>query len=120
MNFTPKLKLLDHNVRPEHRSGWRYAVNSLAPLFVPRWSSHWILSSKRVSCGKLKSIPPRGTLPYRVPWIGFLHNPVNIPEWHEYQQCPRKCSSASQSGKQASQPVEEIVTLSRTLASWGE
>ena len=112
----PKLRLLDHNVRPEHRSGWKYAIESLAPLTC----QDGVLTDTFLEASFVWHIGPmtaRGELPYRQPWIGFLHNPVGIPEWHEYRSAPQVIFT--QPTWQESLPsCRGILTLSEDFAAW--
>jgi hypothetical protein len=64
----------------KHRSGWGYAMSALRGLhrrsgvildgFVEN-SFSWHKDSCLAS----------GIIPYIKPWIGFIHNPPNMPEW---------------------------------------
>lgn len=82
------------NIAPElqpvlnHRSGWAFALEALAPLhdpcgvlfdsFIERTFS-WVERRER----------RRGRIPYREPWIGIVHNPPGVPRWHDYQSSPQ-------------------------------
>jgi len=64
-----------------HRSGWKYAIDALSPLhnkegvlfdgFLEN-NFAWHLEEHR---REKKSVP------YTEPWVGFLHNPQNMPPW---------------------------------------
>jgi len=64
-----------------HRSGWKYAIDALTPLhnkegvlfdgFLEN-NFAWHLEEYRRE-GK--------RVPYREPWVGFFHNPQNMPPW---------------------------------------
>lgn len=74
----------------EHRSGWKYCLDSLRPLqskggiyvdgFIEKsfcwslWDYHWARSFNDI--------------PYEREWIGFFHNPPNIPKWWDYMNSP--------------------------------
>jgi glycosyltransferase involved in cell wall biosynthesis len=66
-----------------HRSGWAYALRSLKPLhrdggvFVDAFTEHTFGNHEQ---------PP----PHQHPWIGFLHNPPNMPKWFVYNQSPQQ------------------------------
>lgn len=80
--YSKKINLGRQFSQTYHRSGWNYILNSLVALN----------SSNGVHCdgyieqtfGKRKydelSI---NTIPYDKNWIGFLHNPPNIPAWFD-------------------------------------
>lgn len=65
----------------EHRSGWGYAMSSLTDLhshdgavllddFIENnFSWQWPRSERQK------------IVPYSRPWIGFIHNPPNMPQW---------------------------------------
>jgi hypothetical protein len=112
----PKLRLLDHNVRPEHRSGWKYAIESLAPLTC----TDGVLTDTFLEASFVWHVGPmlaRGELPYRRPWLGFLHNPVGIPEWHEYRSAPQVIF-LQPTWRESLAACRGILTLSEDFASW--
>ena len=69
-----------------HRSGWKYCIDSLSPfhskggIFVDDFV-------ERAFCWRLRSYYEQNNeykIPYKFPWIGFVHNPPNVPEWFDY------------------------------------
>lgn len=60
-------------VSEKHRSGWRYAIDSLRPLDDPQ--SQVLLDGfiESTFCWN------EGHQGYRQPWLGFLHNPPELP-----------------------------------------
>ncbi len=64
----------------QHRSGWAYAVRSLAPLHNPD-GVYLDVFVERSFCWH-----PMGVKPHKVPWIGFIHVPPNVPKWFQYKQ----------------------------------
>jgi len=109
--MVPKLRLLDHDVRPEHRSGWRFAIESLAPLTCANGVlTDTFLEAKFV-------FKPGVELPYREPWIGFLHNPVGIPEWHEYRSAPQVIFTQP-AWRESMEACRGIIALSVSFADW--
>jgi hypothetical protein len=112
----PKLRLLDHNVRPEHRSGWKHAIESLAPLTC----QDGVLTDTFLEASFVWYVGPmrsREELPYRQPWIGFLHNPVGIPEWHEYRSAPQVIFTQP-AWRDSLPSCRGILTLSEDFAAW--
>lgn len=63
-----------------HRSGWAYAINSLLPLQSNSgvYFDGFIEKSFSWELHKINSGNPN-KIPYRFPWIGFMHNPYNMP-----------------------------------------
>lgn len=71
-----------------HRSGWAFAVSSLLPL----QSKDGILLDdfiERSHSWELKDNITNGKIPYRKPWVGFIHNPQNAPEWFDKHNSPQ-------------------------------
>ena len=63
-----------------HRSGWAFAVNSLADLHTPD-SVYLDTFIERSFCWS-----PEGVKPHLRPWIGFIHVPPFVPAWFQYDQ----------------------------------
>ena len=63
-----------------HRSGWAYAVASLAPLHNP--GSVYL----DTFIEKTFVWSPDGIKPHKKPWVGFIHVPPNVPKWFQYGQ----------------------------------
>lgn len=94
-----------------HRSGWNYALQALKPLhnskgvlfdgFIENnfaWKhetagcrSDEILRKMKLngSFSSLATSEEKGIVPYKVPWVGFVHNPQNMPTWFHYQESPQ-------------------------------
>jgi hypothetical protein len=76
-----KINLGLQTVFDSHRSGWKYAVSALASLhnnngvlldgFLEN-NFAWHLEEYRRE---------RKVIPYKIPWVGFFHNPQNMPPW---------------------------------------
>ncbi len=107
-----KINLGSQKVYSFHRSGWGYAIeglqslhNNAGVLFDGFIEDLFIFehngSSKRPIriLEKMKadgvlnyfelSSEERGLTPYRKPWVGFLHNPQNMPNWYHYDNSPQ-------------------------------
>lgn len=105
-----RLRLAGTWERTHHRSGWRYAVQALHGLhhcdgvlcetFLEdpfawqhprsgRRSGAELLAAVRrpTYAGRLTS-EERHLIPYREPWVGFLHNPPNMPSWLHGDEAP--------------------------------
>uniref|UniRef100_B8HPX4 Tetratricopeptide TPR_2 repeat protein n=1 Tax=Cyanothece sp. (strain PCC 7425 / ATCC 29141) TaxID=395961 RepID=B8HPX4_CYAP4 len=95
-----------------HRSGWEYAIQSLSSLHNPQGvlfdgclENNFLFLHNRNSkrsprilakmqadgvFEKLATSEEKGIVPYREPWVGFLHNPPSMPIWFNYQKSPQK------------------------------
>jgi hypothetical protein len=80
-----KINLNSQTVFQSHRSGWSFAIEALAPLHNVKGvlfdgflenNFAWHLEEHRRD-GK--------HIPYREPWVGFFHNPQNMPPWFFYE-----------------------------------
>lgn len=72
----------------EHRSGWPGAMSALAPLH----NSRGVLLDDFIEDRfgrQFFTAANAGEVPYRRPWVGFLHNPPNMPPWFEYDTSPQ-------------------------------
>ena len=63
-----------------HRSGWDYVVHNLSEFNNPKGVYFDGFIENAFSWRKNQYIED-GTIPYEEPWIGFLHNPPNMPLW---------------------------------------
>jgi hypothetical protein len=81
----PRKLVLQRQVSyPHHRSGWDYALASLAPLMAS--GNEGILFDSVIEqnfCRRLEEATARGEIPYRRPWVGFVHHPLEVPAWLE-------------------------------------
>jgi tetratricopeptide (TPR) repeat protein len=106
-----KLRFMGRYQRTHHRSGWRYAMEALHPLHSSAgvrfegfledpfaWEHHRagmrsgpdLLMALRspVYQNRLTS-EERRIVPYREPWVGFLHNPPLMPPWFHPEESPQ-------------------------------
>jgi len=93
----------------EHRSGWSYAINSLKCL----QNDSGILVEPFVEndfCWWLKK-------PFKKPWIGFVHNPQNMPKWFKYNQSPQALFS-SKLWKESLESCKGLFCLSQYHKLW--
>jgi len=112
-----KLQLLDHNVRPEHRSGWKFAIASLQPLACETGGVLTDTFLEASFCWHVGPMLALGELPYLRPWIGFLHNPPGIPEWHEYRSAPQVIFTQP-TWRESVAACRGLLTLSEDFAQW--
>jgi hypothetical protein len=86
--IVPKLTPSGPLTFAHHRSGWGYAMKSLAPLVRP----DGILLDTFVESTfswRVDEYREAGVIPYRSEWVGFVHNPPGIPDWHAYPSAPQ-------------------------------
>jgi hypothetical protein len=110
-----KLDLSSPTVFGHHRYGWKYCVSQLAPLH----SRGGILLDTFIeyTFGNKIAEYYKGNmpeLPYNKPWIGFMHNPPNAPEWFDSLN---SCDAVIGRGvfKRSAEFCKCIITLSKYL-----
>jgi len=122
-----------------HRSGWNYALNALRSLhnsqgilfdgFIENnfaWKhgqegvrpSH-VLDRMRSNgtFSHLATTEEKGITPYKVPWIGFVHNPQGMPKWFRYQESPQ-IIFAKNIWKESLEHCTGLFTFSEYHARW--
>ena len=81
MNYVQKLRICDTPwVCVHHRSGWRFALESLRTLHSTKGVRVEGIIEKRFVFGKDVGERLNDFAPIREPWIGFFHNPPYVPE----------------------------------------
>lgn len=101
-----------------HRSGWSYCMSCLKPLhsrsgiyvddFIERafaWELHKYFKNNEYG------------LPYNREWIGFLHNPPNVPEWFDNINSPEAIVNRK-IFQQSLKTCKALITLSDYLKEW--
>ncbi|MFV0442078.1 MAG: glycosyltransferase family 1 protein [Planctomycetaceae bacterium] len=99
-----------------HRSGWAFALQALAPLHNPHgvlFDSFVERTFSWVERGERK----RGRIPYREPWLGIFHNPPGVPRWHDYHSAPQAIL-ARDSFRESLPHCVGLFTLSEYLRRW--
>lgn len=106
-----RIKFREHSQLNSHRSGWRDAMRTLEQLHnsdgvlfdgfledLFAWQHrqesvrplHELLELQRQgSFDHLATSEEKGLIPFREPWIGFLHNPPRMPAWFHYSESPQ-------------------------------
>jgi len=79
-NYNGKINLGLQTSFYSHRSGWDYVVHNLSEFNNPNGIYFDGFIENAFSWRKKQYIDD-GTLPYKENWIGFLHNPPNMPLW---------------------------------------
>lgn len=104
-----------------HRSGWGYCMNSLKKYhsksgilvdsFIEKTFAWNIVNNTKLPINKRP--------PYKRSWIGFLHNPPNIPSWFDYCNSPDAILNRD-TFKESLKTCLCIVVLSDYLKKWLE
>lgn len=94
----PKIDFGDQVRFAGHRSGWEFAISCLEDLtlyggvkfdgFIEdkfSWKYDYITGEDGV-----QPLEKTGILPYQDKWVGFIHNPHNMPEWFDYNNSPQE------------------------------
>lgn len=112
MEYPKKFKLGHHLEWKEHRSGWAYAVGCLRPLFCEDGIHLNTLVENKFSFEGPGS-------PYQEPWVGFLHSPPGIPEWHQYD-CSPQMIFQKDAWKKSLPFCRGLIVFSKWMARWVE
>lgn len=101
-----------------HRSGWSYCMACLKPLhsrsgiyvddFIERvfsWELHKYYKANEYN------------IPYKREWIGFMHNPPNVPEWFDYINSPQAIIQRKVF-QESLNTCRALITLSGYLKDW--
>lgn len=68
-------------------------------------------------CWNLEQSQRSGVLPYRRDWVGFVHNPPGIPDWHEYLSAPQHILGLSV-WRESLPACRGLFTFSETMREW--
>ncbi len=79
-NVSGKINLGVQTSFYSHRSGWDYVVHNLSDFNNPLGVNFDGFVENAFSWRKNQYIADK-IIPYKEPWIGFLHNPPNMPLW---------------------------------------
>lgn len=64
----------------KHRSGWGYAMTGLRCLHTRKGIDLDGFVENNFSWTRQVALS-QGVIPYHAPWVGFIHNPHNMPTW---------------------------------------
>jgi hypothetical protein len=95
--YPRKLVLQRRISYPHHRSGWGYAMASLDPLLVEDGQECVLLDSivEDTFYGRIAEAEAAGEIPYRRPWVAFVHAPPDLPAWQDPGKSLRRISQLS-------------------------
>lgn len=138
-NPVGKINLYHQKTFPFHRSGWNFAINALKPLHNSQgilfdgflenafcWQHQQegfrparILEKMKQDglFSQLATSEERGITPYYQPWVGFLHNPPEMPVWFNNQDSPQKIL-AKEIWKKSINSCVGLFALSEYQAQW--
>jgi hypothetical protein len=68
-------------------------------------------------CWSLEQSQSLGTVPYRRDWVGFIHNPPGIPDWHEPLSAPQHIISLP-AWRESMAACRGLFTFSLTMRDW--
>jgi hypothetical protein len=94
-----------------HRYGWHYAMSFLKDFH----SQNGILLDDFIE--KTHSWNVDFSTPYKRPWVGFLHNPHNMPRWFDYQHSPQSILESARF-QESLRFCRGLIVLSDYLADW--
>lgn len=122
-----------------HRSGWSFALNALRPLhnsrgilfdgfiesnFAWRHRQEGVRSSEVLekmrsegTFDRLATSEEKGITPYARPWVGFIHNPQDMPLWLHHPDSPQSIF-AKDIWKLSIPHCVGLFTLSEHTAKW--
>jgi hypothetical protein len=101
-----------------HRSGWGYAMDSLDRLHGAEGVLLDGFIEKKFAWGSDPGEKCNGLRPYEEPWIGFLHNPPNLPGlFNGNCQAPEDILQM-QSWRESMHYCQGLFTLSNYLKEW--
>jgi hypothetical protein len=105
---------------PHQRSGWAYALRSLDPLL--RQDGQGVILDSMVEhnfARELASARREGRIPYRRPWVGFLHIPPGVPEWLDWRKSPLHIFQLAE-WRESLPYCRGLVVLSEWMRAWLE
>jgi len=104
-----------------HRSGWGYCMDSLRHLHSSSgiFVDSFIEKTFAWNIVNNKNLPSNERPPYKKPWIGFLHNPPDTPDWFDNCNSPEAILSRSVF-QESLKTCLCIVVLSDYLKNWLE
>lgn len=115
----PKKIRFGRQWRPtHHRSGWGYAMDSLDRLHGAEGVLLDGFIEKKFAWGSDPGEKCNGLRPYEEPWIGFLHNPPNLPGLFNVNHQAPEDILQMQSWRESMHHCQGLFTLSNYLKEW--
>ncbi|MEL6263731.1 MAG: tetratricopeptide repeat protein [Cyanobacteria bacterium J06626_6] len=110
-----KIAVNHQKVFAAHRCGWQYAIFALQSLHNPEG----VLFDGFLENSFIWKYyqPGQVRVPYNQPWVGFLHNPPDMPAWFQYRDSPQALF-AQASWQQSLEQCVGLFCLSEYYAQW--
>ena len=115
-NPNGKIKLTEQPTFTTHRSGWNYAMMSLAPLHNSEGIEFYGFLENEFSWRNQECIEKK-IIPFTNPWIGFFHNPQSYPWWFGVNGMPEVMINSPEF-KESIKECKGIFTLSEHHAEF--
>ena len=101
-----------------HRSGWRHAQASIAPLLRGDGAGVLLDTMIERNFAREHSVAlVEGRVPYRRPWVAFVHVPPDLPEWFDSRKSFREIAQLP-AWRESWPHCRGLFTLSRTMQRW--
>ncbi len=100
-----------------HRAGWAYALDCMRELHSDRGTRVVSFVEKKFVFGSEVGEARNKFQNLQEPWIGFVHCPVVVPSWFNYQYSPAQFFQ-QENFEQALQHCVGLYSLSTPLAGW--
>jgi hypothetical protein len=118
MGVSAKFIMTERVVYAHHRSGWAYATAALEPLVTVNGKGILLDTLIEMNFWKRLAQARRNkVVPYRQPWVGFIHNPPGIPRWHDYRKSPRYFFQLA-TWRESMPFCQGLITLSARMHRW--
>jgi hypothetical protein len=115
-----KITFARHWRPSHHRSGWGYAMDALKGLQGERGVFLDGFIEKKFAWGFDPGDRNNCPRPYDVPWIGFVHNPPDVPPWFNlHHQAPEDIIRTT-AWRESLWCCQGLFTLSAHLKQWLE
>ena len=111
-----KIDLGRPTVFTHHRSGWEYAINSIQGLHNQCGVMFDGFVERNLSWSRAYAIE-HDIVPYKVPWVGVMHNPPNMPKCFHYDDSPQEIMKRD-IWKQSMEHCKGLFCLSQYHAEW--
>lgn len=115
--FTPKLTLEQFFVYPAQRSGWGFAQQALAPLLRPDGGVLFDTMIERNFARLADQALAEGRVPYRRPWVAFVHVPADYPERFDGRKSFTRIRE-TEAWRESWPHCRGLFTLSRWMRDW--
>jgi hypothetical protein len=111
------LKMIGVHTIDTHRYGWKVAMKALSVIAHPDGIlfDGFVEDTFLWHASKSREV---GMIPYREPWIGFIHNPPGVPNWPSIAESRIQNLSRDPLWIESLQHCLGLIALTDYLASW--